>query len=329
MNDSIEAKLLQELAIYDDQVDVHQLPDIYHYWSNRFLRPILEEYGFANPDELFAKYLHQSALACGANLPIFVSIGAGNCDLEIRMAKSLKEKGIDNFCIECLELNPKMLQRGLDLARKEGVSANLSFIVADFNRWKANREYTAVMANQSLHHVVNLEGLFAEIKRSLHPKGLFITSDMIGRNGHQRWPEALEAVHRFWRELPQSHRYNHQLKRYEELYENWDCSKEGFEGIRAQDILPLLVETFSFELFIGFANVVDVFIDRGFGHNFDDQNPRDKEFIDRLHHFDEENLRSGHLKPTHVMAVMKKTPVENPQYSRGLSPAFCVREPEE
>jgi len=92
--------------------------------------------------------------------------------------------------------------------------------------------------------------------------------DMIGRNCHQRWPEALKEVHRFWKELPTEYRYNRQLNRHEELYDNWDCSIEGFEGICAQDILPLLLERFDFHLFIGFANVVYLFIDRGFGHNF-------------------------------------------------------------
>jgi hypothetical protein len=31
----------------------------------------------------------------------------------------------------------------------------------------------------------------------------------------------------------------------------WDCSKVGFEGIRAQDILPLLVKNSRFEAFSG------------------------------------------------------------------------------
>ncbi len=67
---------------------------------------------------------------------------------------------------------------------------------------------------------------------------MFVTNDMIGRNGHQRWPEALEIVNQYWHELPEAYRYNKLLSRYEPEYMNWDCSTEGFEGIRAQDILP-------------------------------------------------------------------------------------------
>jgi len=322
-----EERLKQELERFNTNINVHELPDIYHYWSNKYLRPMFEEYNFSHPDDFFVKHMFDCASLFEADKPLFLSIGSGNCDTEVKIAKQLKEKGLQGFCIECLELNPNMLKRGMSLAIKEGVSENMSFIELDINKWEADKEYTSVIANQSLHHIQNLEGLFREIKKSLHKNGAFIISDMIGRNGHQRWPEALTAVHNFWQGLPESHKYNHQLKRIEDTYENWDCSSEGFEGIRAQDILPLLIEYFNFEFFIGFANVIDVFIDRGFGHNFDPNNKWDTGFIDKVHHFDEDSIRNGTITPTHIMAVLKKSRVENPTYSRDLSPEFCVRDP--
>lgn len=325
---SNEDRKKQELEHFAKDVNVHELPEIFHYWSNKYLRPMLEEHGIEHPDDLFVEHMLSSAALCKAEKPIFISIGSGNCDTEVRLANRLKERGLHRFSIECLDLNPTMLQRGRDLAVAEGVIDHLSFIEQDFNEWKADKQYTSVLANQSLHHIQNLEGVFLEIRNSLHENGSFITSDMIGRNGHQRWPEALSAVHRFWGELPEGYKYNHQLQRHEELYENWDCSSEGFEGIRAQDILPLLIQDFHFQLFIAFSNVVDVFIDRGFGHNFDETNQWDLDFIDRVHQFDEASIQSGTIKPTHMMAVMRKTPVANPAYSRGVTPESCVREPD-
>lgn len=320
------SRLKKELETFSENVNVHDLPDIFHYWSNKYLRHMLEEYGLSHPDDLFVNHMFDSVASCRVEKPFFVSIGSGNCDTEIKIAKRLQEKGLQNFCIECLDLNPNMLKRGRELALKEGVFENMSFIELDFNKWKADKEYTSVIANQSLHHINNLEGVLGQIKKSLHKNGAFITSDMIGRNGHQRWPEALIAVHGFWQELPEEYRYNHQLKRHEAVYENWDCSSEGFEGIRAQDILPLLVKNFNFELFIGFSNVVDIFIDRAFGHNFDVNKKWDTDFIDKIHQFDENSIRAGTLKPTHIMAVMKQQPVSHPKYSRNLSPEFCVRD---
>lgn len=326
-NDDYRAKLAQETSIYKDVVDINVLPPIFHYWSHTYVRPMLEEFGVSNPDQFFAKYLSESANACGDDAPTFLSIGAGNCDTEIRVAQSMKARGRTRFLIECLDLNPDMLQRGREMALREGVAENIDYSEGDFNAWKARKQYAGVMANQSLHHVLNLEGLFDEVKRCLKPRGYFVTSDMIGRNGHQRWPEALTELHRFWKELPTEYRFNRQLNRHEEIYENWDCSKEGFEGIRAQDVLPLLLQRFDFRVFIGFANVVDVFVDRSFGHNFNADQEWDRKFVDRLHAFDEQALHAGALTPTHMMAVMTADPCVTHSYSRGITPKNSVRNP--
>ena len=213
------------------------------------------------------------------------------------------------------------------MAEAEGVGGALSFAREDFNKWKAARAYEAVMANQSLHHVVRLEALFESVSTAISSGGLFVTSDMIGRNGHQRWPEALEIVQEFWKELPESYRYNQQLKRFEHRFMDWDCSVGNFEGIRAQDILPLLVERFEFDIFAPFANVVDVFIDRGFGHNFDATAQWDRDFIDRVHERDEAQILAGRVKPTHMMAVMCTGRPGRHEFLDGLTPQGCVRRP--
>jgi SAM-dependent methyltransferase len=325
-DNSYAGRLAAETGVYEDVADVHELPPIFHYWSNKYLRPMLEEYGFSNSEQFFAKFLLESAAARGAQEPVFLSLGAGNCDTEIRVAKLLREAGLARFTIECLDLNPSMLRRGREMAETERVAAHIVTVEGDFNRWRATKSYDAIIANQSLHHVANLEGMFAEVRRGLGDGAYFIVDDIIGRNGHQRWPEALAEVRRFWRELPRPYRRNRQLNRYERTYRNWDCSTEGFEGIRAEDILPLLIERFDFRMFIGFANVVDVFIDRAFGHNFDADAAWDREFIDRVHAFDEQALQSGSLTPTHMMAVLTGGPSGQRIFSRGISPEASVHE---
>ena len=287
----------------------------------------MQEFGFSGVDQFFADNLYRSAVAVKVDNPHFISIGSGNCDLEIRVSKLLREKGLHNFQMECLELNPHMLARGEELAKNEGVIGNMTFRQGDFNVWKPETVYAGVMVNHALHHVTNLEGLFDAIKRSLHKDGKFVVNDMIGRNGHQRWPEALELVHQFWEELPDAYRYNHLLKRFEPLYENWDCSADGFEGIRAQDILPLLIERFNFELFIAFANVISPFIDRCFGHNFDGNSEWDRTFIDRIHMVDEDGFQTGKLKPTQMFTVMTSGHSPSHRYSRGISPEMALRLP--
>jgi SAM-dependent methyltransferase len=328
------AQLDAERTTFDDQAQVHELPPIFHYWSNRYLRPMLEEHGFSNPDQFYAKYFAAAARSAQqlGEAAKFLSIGAGNCDSEVRLAVALNAAGVRNFTLECLELSPAMLLRGQAHAQSAGVAANLLFTQSDFNRWRPSARYHAIMANQSLHHVLKLEHLFDAVRDALAPAGVFMTCDMIGRNGHMRWPETLAVVHRFWAELPKPYRTNRQLMRYEAAYKNWDCSVAGFEGIRAQDVLPELIKRFDFELFIAASAAIDVFIDRSFGPNFDATKAWDLDFIDRVHAYDEHALASGELTPTRLMAVMRVRAAPHAvsptaHYSRNLVPERCVRDP--
>jgi SAM-dependent methyltransferase len=314
-----------EQHTFSDQLNVHDLPAIYHYWSNRYLRPIFEPHGFTCPDSFYCTQLERQFAQAPRSQHQIVSIGSGNCDTEIRIAQMLLQRGYDNFNIECLDLNEAMLARGKHAAEKAGLGRYILPLQQDFNLWQPRKQYSAVIANQSLHHIVELETVFANIHAAISEGGVFLTSDMIGRNGHMRWPESLSIVNEFWAELPDRYKYNHQLKRLELEYENWDCSTEGFEGIRAQDVLPLLIERFHFESFFAFANVIDVFIDRGFGHNFDVGNTWDREFIDRVQACDHAAVLSGEIKPTHILAAMRAHPTALKYFNAPLTPSYCVR----
>ena len=314
-----------ELEVYKSQINVHDLPPIFHYWSGKHLRPIFDDAGISTMERFFADNLVKKHYQNTQDRLAFLSIGAGNCDMEISVAKELKAQGYSNFFLECLEINEVMLERGRLLAEQENVGEYLKFTHGDFNAWVSRVKYDGIMTNQSLHHVLNLEHLLDQIKAALNEKAVFVISDIIGRNGHMRWPEAMEVINELWQELPESHKFNHALKRYEPAYENWDCSVEGFEGIRAQDILPLLMKEFEFEKFVPFGNVIDIFVDRAFGHNFDPNSEWDCDFIDRVHRIDEEGFQSGRLTPTHLMATVSKQGTDSPFVSRGLFPQECLR----
>ncbi|MBO9663263.1 MAG: class I SAM-dependent methyltransferase [Dokdonella sp.] len=319
-------RLAVETEAFTAQTDVHDLPAIAHYWSNRYLLPKLEAFGFSNPDGFFARYLELAHAGADSRPVRFASLGCGNCDTEVRVAGLLAGRGLRDFIIDCVDINRAMLDRGQALAAAAGVSEHIRPVVGDFNDWRPETRYAAIMANQSLHHVLKLEGLFAAIEQALDANGRLVTSDMIGRNGHMRWPEALEIVQEFWAELPPQSRYNVQLKRHEERFGNWDCSSEGFEGIRAQDVLRLLIERFDFELFVAYANLIDIFIDRSFGPHFDVNEAADLAFIDRVHARDEAEILAGRIKPTHMMAVLRKRPYAGEtQTFAHLTPRFCLR----
>jgi SAM-dependent methyltransferase len=303
------ARVGEELSRFREEIEIHALPPIFHYWSDRYVRPKLETFGFSNPDGFFQMHIEACCARAGSEGDYrskrIISLGAGNCDTEVRLARALLDRGRSDFVIECLDLNDAMLDRGRAHATDQGVSAHVVPVRGDFNAWQPDKSYDCIIANHSLHHVLALEHLFSGVAGGLAPHGRFVVSDMIGRNGHQRWPEALAIVREFWGEMPTAYRYNRQLRRQDDEFLDWDCSISGFEGIRAQDILRLLVERFSFDIFIGFGNVIDPFVDRGFGPNFSVDSQWDRDFIDRVHARDEAEIAVGHIKPTHMFAVMQ------------------------
>lgn len=314
----------QESQRFAKEVDVNDLPPIFHYWSNTYLRPMLEDFGFSDPDQFFAKAISETPASAGDRR--ILSIGAGNCDTEVRVAQILASEGLRDWKITCLDLVPEMLERGRKLAEGSSLTDHFDFVVADFNVWTPETKFDVVMANQCLHHVVELEALFENIFRMLAERGRFAISDMIGRNGHQRWPEARQILEEFWAELPTKYRYNHQLRRQEDSFQDWDCSVEGFEGIRSQDILPLLCENFNFELFIPFGNVIDPFIDRGFGWNFDANAEWDRRFIDRVHEADAAAIALGKITPTHLICICSKSQDQDRKWLNNRDPRSYIRD---
>ena len=319
-----QARLAQETGRFAEEIDVNALPEIFHYWSNRYIRPLLESFGYSHPEDFYARTILQHASRSTAPMRI-LSIGAGNCDAEVRVASALRAAGLTRFTLECLDLTEAMLERGRQMAVDHGVQAHFVYTCADFNRWVPAHGYDVVIANQSLHHVVALEHLFDAISEAIGQHGIFASSDMIGRNGHQRWPEALAILQTFWAELPDRYRYNVQLRRWETEFMDWDCASEGFEGIRAQDILPLLIERFGFQLFIAFGNVITPLVDRSFGHHFDASAAWDRDFIDRVHARDQAEIEAGRISPTHMLAVMSNDRRAQPRVYQHLTPQFCLR----
>jgi SAM-dependent methyltransferase len=326
MSASYKERVARELENYRNVANVHDLPEIYHYWSERYVRPLLGEVGVQSIDLFFAEQVAQRCASHEGSTVRVVSLGSGNGEVEVSLARTVLERGFRNLEVTCVEFNGDMQERALREAHSAGASANMRFVEADLNEWAADGTYDVVLANHSLHHVVALEHLFGEITGALAPDGVLLVNDMIGRNGHMRWPEAQEFVEAIWRNMPDRYKHNQQLARFDPEFVNHDCSTEGFEGVRAQDILPLLLRVFHPETFVAFANVIDVFVDRGYGHNLDPSSAEDRQFIDSVGHLDQLSIDLGIVKPTHLIASFRSTPVAA-RYPRHWKPEFCVRDP--
>ncbi len=234
------SRLASQIEQYRAVENIHELPAIFHYWSNRHLRPRMNRiFESDSIPEFYARPFLAASAAC-AKRPRFLSLGAGDCSTEIEVARKLIEMGLEDFEMVCLEVSPHLIKRAEAALEAAGLSGRVSVKQTDVNSWQPDEDYSGTMANHSLHHLVELESVFEGVRKSLRPGGVFVTNDMIGRNGHMRWPEVLEVVELLWEFLPRRLKFNHQAKRWDDKFMNLACSADGFEGFRAQDILPLL-----------------------------------------------------------------------------------------
>jgi SAM-dependent methyltransferase len=320
-DDAYNQRVAEQIAQYAEVEDMHVLPEVFHFWSHNYVRPGLQSvFGVeAVPD-----FYTTGILQCGPN-PRVLSIGCGDGWLEIEVAKQLAAHGAGQAHIVGADISPILLRRFQEKVTAEGLESTFTLVEQDLNHMDVAGTFSAIIANHSLHHIVGLENVFAFSRGRLRPGGLFITNDMIGRNGHQRWPETEAVLNSLWPMLDEAKRYHRQLRTLHDTFYNHDCSKEGFEGVRAQDILPLLLQTFHPVRFLGVGGFIDILIDRGYGHGYNPNNPNDRALIAFLADTNDMMLDGGLIKPTIMFGWFAAEP-EQERFSRTRSARRSARQ---
>lgn len=319
-------RLQQQIAQYakDDDQNIHfQDSSISEWYKDKFTRRASQQVlGVSSHVNFYAHYLGKSVTT--SKCMDVLSLGSGDASLEILIAKQMQTAGIP-FRFRLLELSPALLEKSEQRLHEAKLQHLFTLEQVDLNEWKANSQYAAIMAHHSLHHIQNLESLFDAVAQGL--LGYFVTMDMIGRNGHMRWPETLEIIKLLWRVIPSDKRQHVGLDGFEKDFLNWDCSREGFEGIRSQDILPELIKRFGFEVFYAFGGLIDPFIGRGFRRHYDARCEKDVAIIELIGYLNELLLDLGHIKPTQMAAAMTLDKNQIPRIYGKRTPDFCVRWP--
>jgi SAM-dependent methyltransferase len=234
-------------------------------------------------------------------------LGAGSCALELNyIVPSLKEP--TSCVLECSDINEEIMATGRELAAGQNIA--FKAMVMDINDLRLDSEgYDIIMCWASLHHFVNLDHIAAMINKGLKPGGLFISMDICSRNGFRLWPETKEVVEAFWEVLPRQYRVAHTIGPepvYCDTYPDMDCSKDGFECIRSEDVIPSLERNLERIHLIFAHTLARRFFDSMFGPNFDMNKDFDRSFFKLVTEFDELALRTGRLRPETFFGVYRK-----------------------
>ena len=283
------------------------------------------ESGIASADDFFLSYLIDICRGNPGRTNRVVSIGTGSHDLEVVLARRALDAGVRNFNIHCLSDTSSTLSSDRAFAAEPTVLRHLTLVQCRLETWPIDDPYALVLLNQSLHTFADPTGWTEKIDRALEPGGRLLFNGPIGRQDRVVSAVACEIVDQIWQRMPDRYKHRRQLEvleqRYAERSEAHPTESEAW--IRASTLLPILAQTFEFEVFTAFGNVVNAFIDPEIGPNFDPENDRERRFIDQVATLDDSKIDSGLIPPTHLLAALCREPALQVAYTH-WTPEFCL-----
>ncbi len=225
-----------------------------------------------------------------------LSLGSGYCGHELAMAQRLKCA----YEITCTDINGALFTEARKRAQAGGLS--LRFQVEDLNFIRiAPGYYDMIFAHAVLHHVVNLEILFDQIARGLTDRGILHLVEVIGKNRRLLWEENERFANTVLDALPYELTGGAKLQASSEV--------EGMEGVRQEQILPILRERFEplYEYLHG-AFMRYVCTDERLSRHLDPDRELVRRYLDLLIDIDWSAIRNGILRPLEIWGVYRSRP---------------------
>lgn len=256
------------------------------YWDRQ--RPAIQASGFANLGAYLSRAMGDLAR------PIEVlSLGSGYCGHELTLARSFTR----DYRIHCTDINEELFAQARAVARDEKL--NVDFSAADINFLNLEpRRYDLIFAHAVVHHVINLEHLFAQLAEGLAPDGILHLVDVVGKNRKLIWDENEQFANALLAQLPA-----HVTRGVRLAVPEGD---DGMEGIRQQEILAELRKTFTplFELRHG-AFMRFVCTHPELGPALGSSGPEAQHCLEFLLDCDDSAVRNGLLRPLEIWGVYR------------------------
>ena len=95
-----------------------------------------------------------------------------------------------------------------ETAKKEGLAADPVPGLQPRGRGAARRPVRRVFANDVLHHITDLEGLYERIHAALAPEGKLLFNEYVGPNRFQYSDARMDLINRYFRLIPDHLRFN-------------------------------------------------------------------------------------------------------------------------
>ena len=145
--------------------------------------------------DLFGYVIHKYFQVGDRPLENCLSLGSGSGELERGMTQYVTLKSHLG-----IEISAELVKVASERA---AAFPHIRYRQQDLNTCRLeDGGYDLVIAHQSLHHVLNLEGLFERVKQSMKPHGVFIFDEYIGPRRFQWSDRQLSCINGIIRVLP-------------------------------------------------------------------------------------------------------------------------------
>ncbi|SCX59351.1 class I SAM-dependent methyltransferase [Variovorax sp. EL159] len=264
------------------------------FWmSHPQVMPRLNRLASGQPNINAYDHLKNRLSAAGWQFPVrrVASLGCGFGALERDLAGLGIAERIDGY-----DLAAPAIEEARRLAAEAGLQG-LHYHLIDLEREPLpENAFDIVFASHSIHHIENLDGLFASVRRALRPGGVFHLSEFIGPD-HFQWTDAqLQGINEFMATLPLKYR------RFPSGMERGVLSRPSVaeviavdpsEAVCSSQIVDAVGRHFRVEEFRPLGGALLQTGLSGIAQNFDPSDPEDAAHLQRFFDFEDRWMAEG------------------------------------
>ena len=232
---------------------------------------------------------------------LILSLGGHSPDFELEIAKSLRGRGREDFRIHCPQRDSEASANLERLAARCGIDQELVPFAASQLDLIADISFHAIIGDGAISESDHPEKLIEVLRLAVDEEVLVVVAE---ETGAQEVSAAREMGDRIWQLMPERYKLNHSTNTTEDHY--WRDSSVAPDSTDDLRLLDLLRGKFHLSEFTAFGHLIDRFVGREIGPNFDPNDERDLRFIEQIATLDEAKLESGALQPRHMVAELSK-----------------------
>jgi SAM-dependent methyltransferase len=212
--------------------------------------------------------------------------------------------------IYAIDVSSGAIERSRKSVAEAGLSDQIRYEIGDLNKLQLQpSSYDAIAAISSVHHIFQLENLFAQCRTALRPGGLMVLDEYVGPSRFQLEPATIDIINRILALLPSRYRENLFIGDGSTIDMVYGYTSEHFdafdpsEAVHSAEIIAVLKLYFDIVDIRPYGGGILHMLLSGIAGNFDETNEQDVALLNLLATLEELLERSGALKSDFAVIV--------------------------